>query len=174
MKCALQEFQHMFPHLTSRFLIKPPQPPNFTEEFVYFSPMECPILPLDSQFRCKDMLHQPFDDEKGPLWRVQLVTQSLMDAANLVIIFRIYQLTNHDHGTIFLNLFFSVLALNCQLLLKMTLTKPPDGATFFDICKEKLISEQSNLSIPLKRAFEILSSLASILPSQTQWACFTL
>lgn len=82
MKCALQEFQHMFPHLTSR--LKRMTSGNGTDEScLCFVPMECPILPLDTGFKCKDMLHDKFDEEKGPLWRVQLITESTMDAANL-------------------------------------------------------------------------------------------
>ncbi len=45
--------------------------------------MECPILPLDITFGCKDMLHQKFDTNQGPLWRVQLITEASMDLANL-------------------------------------------------------------------------------------------
>ena len=45
--------------------------------------MECPILPLDSTFKCKDMLHEEFCVEQGPLWRVQLIDESTMDIANL-------------------------------------------------------------------------------------------
>ena len=83
MKCALQEFQHMFPHLTSRIKSKPAIPPN-QDELTYFEPMECPILPLDTDFSCRNMLHEPFDDENGPLWRVQLITEATMEAAYLV------------------------------------------------------------------------------------------
>ena len=83
MKCALQEFQHMFPHLTSRIKVKPPVPPS-NEEVALFVPMECPILPLDTTFSCHDMLHDSFDEENGPLWRVQLITEALMEAASLV------------------------------------------------------------------------------------------
>ncbi|CAB4059291.1 unnamed protein product [Lepeophtheirus salmonis] len=43
--------------------------------------MECPILPLDSDFECRDMLHNQFDTERGPLWRVQLITEQTMDKA---------------------------------------------------------------------------------------------
>jgi hypothetical protein len=45
--------------------------------------MECPTLPLDVTFSCKDMLHQKFDTGQGPLWRVQLITEASMDLANL-------------------------------------------------------------------------------------------
>ena len=45
--------------------------------------MECPTLPLDVMFNCKDMLHQRFDTVQGPLWRVQLITEASMDLANL-------------------------------------------------------------------------------------------
>ena len=45
MKCALQEFQHMFPLLTTRIKARPPVPPN-NEPEASFLPMECPILPL--------------------------------------------------------------------------------------------------------------------------------
>ena len=84
MKCALQEFQHMFPHLTSRLKTSAPQTVPNAEEMVSFVPMECPILPLDTKLTCTDMLHTPFDEENGPLWRVQHVTEAIMDAANLV------------------------------------------------------------------------------------------
>ena len=83
MKCALQEFQHMFLHLTSR--LKPAsriQPQH--EEIVLFVPMECPILPLDTDLTCHDMLHVPFDEENGPLWRVQHITEDCMDISHLV------------------------------------------------------------------------------------------
>ena len=83
MKCALQEFQHMFPHLTTRIKVKPPVPPN-NEEIALFLPMECPILPLDTNFSCSDMLHESFDEENGPLWRVQLITEASMESACLV------------------------------------------------------------------------------------------
>jgi len=36
-----------------------------------------------SNCSCRDMLHQKFDTTSGPLWRVQLVTESTMDSANL-------------------------------------------------------------------------------------------
>ena len=83
MKISLQEFQHMFPYLTSRIKVQPATPPQ-TEESVLFVPMECPILPLDTQMKCTDMLHETFDEENGPLWRVQHVIEDNMDAANLV------------------------------------------------------------------------------------------
>ena len=82
MKCALQEFQHMFPHLTTRIKVKPPVPPA-NEETALFLPMECPILPLDTTFSY-DMLHDSFDEENGPLWRVQLITEASMESAYLV------------------------------------------------------------------------------------------
>uniref|UniRef100_A0A0K2UGZ6 Uncharacterized protein n=1 Tax=Lepeophtheirus salmonis TaxID=72036 RepID=A0A0K2UGZ6_LEPSM len=71
--CALQEFQHMFPQLTSRIISR--------NNIPHFHPMECPILPLDSDFECRDMLHNQFDTERGPLWRVQLITEQTMDKA---------------------------------------------------------------------------------------------
>ena len=82
MKCSLQEFQHMFPQLTSRIKVQPGLNP--TEEVTIFAPMECPILPLDTLYSCTNMLHVPFDEEQGPLWRVQHITETTMDAANLV------------------------------------------------------------------------------------------
>lgn len=75
MKCAMQEFQHMYPQLTSRILSNNSIP--------HFSPMECPILPLDIAFQTRDMLHDKFDIENGPLWRVQLITEATMDQASL-------------------------------------------------------------------------------------------
>ena len=84
MKCALQEFQHRYPQLTAR--IRPgtaastPQADGSTPHFI---PMECPTFPLDTDFKCRDMLHTKFDTETGPLWRVQLVTENTMDKANL-------------------------------------------------------------------------------------------
>ena len=48
-----------------------------------FAPMECPVLPLDSSFSFKNMLHNEFSTESGPLWRVQLIDESTMDSANL-------------------------------------------------------------------------------------------
>ena len=104
MKCSLQEFQHMFPQLTSCIRKQSSNNnlnnniPNSTIEAhlnnwthvineqhhdLQFSPMECPILPLDTGFKCKDMLHEEFSVEEGPLWRVQLIDQSTMDNANL-------------------------------------------------------------------------------------------
>ena len=91
MKCALQEFQHMFPHLTTRIKSRPPVPPN-NEPEASFLPMECPILPLDTNFTCSDMLHDPFDEENGPLWRVQLITEASMESACLVRFFMISRL----------------------------------------------------------------------------------
>eukprot|EP00096_Caligus_rogercresseyi_P011195 TRINITY_DN4332_c0_g1_i1.p1 TRINITY_DN4332_c0_g1~~TRINITY_DN4332_c0_g1_i1.p1 ORF type:complete len:529 (-),score=144.67 TRINITY_DN4332_c0_g1_i1:527-2113(-) len=75
LKCALQEFQHMFPQLTSRLILRGNVP--------HFHPMECPTLPLDSDFTCRDMLHDQFDTEVGPLWRVQLITEKSMDKASI-------------------------------------------------------------------------------------------
>ena len=84
MKCSLQEFQHMFPHLTSRLQVQGgPGPSPHEESTTIFRPMECPLLPLDTLFTCHDMLHAPFDEESGPLWRVQHITEATMDAANL-------------------------------------------------------------------------------------------
>ena len=76
----------MFPYLTSRIKVQPSSiSPNTTEENnILFVPMECPILPLDTSMNCIDMLHETFDEENGPLWRVQHVTEDTMDAANLV------------------------------------------------------------------------------------------
>ena len=86
LKCALQEFQHTYPQLTSRIRHCPPngkcQSPEHCQN-LHFSPMECPILPLDVTFSCRDMLHQKFDTVQGPLWRVQLITEASMDLANL-------------------------------------------------------------------------------------------
>ena len=84
LKCSLQEFQHMFPYLTSRIKVQPSVSPNTEENNILFAPMECPILPLDTSMNCTDMLHDTFDEENGPLWRVQHVTEDSMDAANLV------------------------------------------------------------------------------------------
>ena len=69
MKCALQEFQHMYPQLTSR-----------TRDDSIL-PMECPTFPLDTEFQTKDMLHTKFDIENGPLWKVQLITEATMEKA---------------------------------------------------------------------------------------------
>ena len=82
MKCSLQEFQHMFPQLTSRIKVQPGVTPS--EDVTFFAPMECPILPLDTFYSCSNMLHVPFDEEQGPLWRIQHITETTMDAANLV------------------------------------------------------------------------------------------
>ena len=82
MKCSLQEFQHMFPHLTSRLKVQAGATPH-EEPSTLFSPMECPLLPLDTLFTCRDMLHAPFDEEQGPLWRVQHITEATMEAAKL-------------------------------------------------------------------------------------------
>ncbi len=76
MKCALQEFQHTYPQLTSRIRTEA----NGDRCFI---PMECPTFPLDTEFRIKDMLHEKFDVANGPLWRVQLVTEATMDNAGL-------------------------------------------------------------------------------------------
>ena len=76
MKCALQEFQHMYPQLTSRIR-------RDEQQNLRFVPMECPTFPLDTDFKCKDMLHQKFNVEDGPLWRVQLITEATMDQAKL-------------------------------------------------------------------------------------------
>ena len=45
--------------------------------------MECPLLPLDENLECRDMLHQKFDTETGPLWRVQIITINELEKANL-------------------------------------------------------------------------------------------
>ena len=86
MKCALQQFQHTHPQLTSR-ITEPPssqsQPnldPNSERSFVA---MELPKFPLDSEFAVKDMLHEKFASGEGPLWRVQLITEATMDRAGL-------------------------------------------------------------------------------------------
>ena len=75
MKIALQELQHQYPQLTSRI--------RKHDGKDLFVPMECPVLPLDETFSCRDMVHQVFTTEEGPLWRVQLVTVDRMDQANL-------------------------------------------------------------------------------------------
>ena len=56
---------------------------NEQQHDLQFLPMECPILPLDMSFKHKNMLHDDFSVEKGPLWRVQLIDESTMDSANL-------------------------------------------------------------------------------------------
>merc|ERR1719414_2249740 len=56
---------------------------NEMQHDLQFIPMECPVLPLDSSFRFKNMLHNEFPVESGPLWRVQLIDESTMDSANL-------------------------------------------------------------------------------------------
>jgi hypothetical protein len=77
MKCALQEFQHMYPQLTSRI--------RTDGHDHFFIPMECPTFPLDTDFEIKDMLHEKFNVANGPLWRVQLITEATMDRAGLGI-----------------------------------------------------------------------------------------
>lgn len=74
-KITLQELQHQFPQLTSRICRDGGK--------VEFRPMECPVLPLDTEFQCKDMLHDKFDTERGPLWRVQIITMQDMEKASL-------------------------------------------------------------------------------------------
>lgn len=74
-KIALQELQHQYPQLTSRI--------KRQDGKEMFTQMECPVLPLDESLQCGDMVHQMFDTEHGPLWRVQLVTVDLLDQANL-------------------------------------------------------------------------------------------
>ncbi len=76
LKCALQEFQHRYPQLISRIRSE-----GGLQS--YFVPMECPTLPLDVDFKCRDMLHAKFDTDQGPLWRVQLITEATMDKAAL-------------------------------------------------------------------------------------------
>ena len=101
MKCSLQEFQHMFPQLTSCIKTQSSYNCNLNNNVpthnydshinmineqnhdLQFCPMECPTLPLDSSFDCKNMGHDEFCVEKGPLWRVQLIDESTMDLANL-------------------------------------------------------------------------------------------
>ena len=39
---------------------------------------------IDTVFKTKNMLDETFDEENGPLWRVQLVTEATMEAAYLV------------------------------------------------------------------------------------------
>ena len=86
MKCALQQFQHTHPQLTSRITEQPTgqsQPnldPNGERSFVA---MELPKFPLDSEFAVGDMLHERFASGEGPLWRVQLITEATMDRAGL-------------------------------------------------------------------------------------------
>lgn len=94
MKCALQEFQHVYPQLTARIRDLNPETSGSTSGSAtasgashqpkpHFVPMECPTFPLDTEFKCRDMLHDKFDTENGPLWRVQLVTEATMEKANL-------------------------------------------------------------------------------------------
>ena len=86
MKCALQQFQHTHPQLTSRIAAAAEQPnqsqqnPSPEKSFVA---MELPKFPLDSEFQVKDMLHEKFEAADGPLWRVQLITEATMDRAGL-------------------------------------------------------------------------------------------
>ncbi len=61
-----------------------------TTEELSFIPMECPDLPLDVDLKCKNMLHEKFDEFHGPLWRVQLITEQAMDSANLVRMLNIW------------------------------------------------------------------------------------
>jgi len=79
MKCALQEFQHKYPQLISRI--------RRESTGAYFTPMECPTFPLDVNFDCKDMLHEKFKTEEGPLWRVQLITEESMHKAILGMLY---------------------------------------------------------------------------------------
>ena len=102
MKCSLQEFQHMFPQLKSRIKSCSNNAVNSNnnvqsgdvnsnkqlvtnelQQELQFMPMECPTLPLDTSFECKNMLHEEFSQENGPLWRIQLIDESTMDSANL-------------------------------------------------------------------------------------------
>ena len=105
MKCSLQEFQHMFPQLTSCIKNRSNSSSSINNNLshhnhdtsssnianiisdqqhdLHFYPMECPILPLDTTFKCKDMMHEEFCVNEGPLWRVQLIDESTMDLANL-------------------------------------------------------------------------------------------
>ena len=105
MKCSLQEFQHMFPQLTSCIKNRSNSSNSINNNLshhnhdtsssnianiisdqqhdLHFHPMECPILPLDTTFKCKDMMHEEFCVNEGPLWRVQLIDESTMDLANL-------------------------------------------------------------------------------------------
>ena len=105
MKCSLQEFQHMFPQLTSCIKTHSSSTANIInnnqcgsidphsnkqnfmvnelQHDLQFIPMECPTLPLDTSFNIKNMLHDEFPQETGPLWRVQLIDELTMDSANL-------------------------------------------------------------------------------------------
>ena len=79
--------------------------------------MECPILPLDTSMNCIDMLHETFDEENGPLWRVQHVTEDTMDAANLVnIVIFIHENIQFLKKILLFFFFISDLDQNCQLL----------------------------------------------------------
>jgi len=75
-KVGLQEMQHQNPQLTCR--IK-----QIANNKTVFAPMECPVLPLDTEFECKDFLHEKFNTETGPLWRVQIVTLETFERANI-------------------------------------------------------------------------------------------
>ena len=85
MKCALQQFQHTHPQLTSR--IAAAEQPNQSQQNLApersFVAMELPKFPLDSEFAVGDMLHERFASGEGPLWRVQLITEATMDRAGL-------------------------------------------------------------------------------------------
>ena len=88
MKCALQQFQHTHPQLTSRISAaeqSQQSQPNLADPAAErsFVAMELPKFPLDSEFQVKDMLHEKFEAADGPLWRVQLITEATMDRAGL-------------------------------------------------------------------------------------------
>ena len=86
MKCALQQFQHTHPQLTSRIANVSNAGDSAAAAAVPergFVAMELPKFPLDTEFQVKDMLHEKFDATDGPLWRVQLITEATMDRAGL-------------------------------------------------------------------------------------------
>ena len=71
---TLQELQHQHPQLTSRISRQGGKQETF-------QPMELPVLPLDQELLCTDMLHHKFDTETGPLWRVQIITRDTFQKA---------------------------------------------------------------------------------------------
>ncbi|XP_023337320.1 uncharacterized protein LOC111708242 isoform X2 [Eurytemora carolleeae] len=72
---GLQELQHQNPQLTARI--------QTIGSRQVFAPMECPVLPLDTQFACSDFIHEQFNIETGPLWRVQIVSQTTLELARI-------------------------------------------------------------------------------------------
>ena len=70
---CLQELQHLHPQLTARIRREAGRET--------FQPMELPVLPLDLELSCSDMLHTRFDTETGPLWRVQIITRDTFEKA---------------------------------------------------------------------------------------------